>query len=393
MHRTLCGRILRARARVQLSAAALLWLVPAAVGGAQPAAAIRIAGTPACPRCTIERDLVVTLRGNDSALIRERPTVARDRRGRYFVPDVTPSVLAFDSAGRFIARIGRRGQGPGEFPVGITDIFTGSDDSLYVLGSGARELSVFGADLRFARHLQVPGWGQDNVVLPVGIVRHMTVGRVGFDPYGIYLTNAAGEVARTLREPDSMPPRPGDGRPCAACTSRTLAAGREGRTVWTASRSRYEIEQIDVDGRLQRRVVVLESRWLITTAAESGADAPYGSTRPGSGIRGVAEALDGRLWVAGTTTALDWKPLENPPARPTGRGISRIPPDVVEHGERYRATIIDLLDPRTGRLLVSHRFDHEAIELLGGDLAWAAREDADGNTLIDVWRLRVVEAR
>jgi hypothetical protein len=83
-----------------------------------------------------------------------------DRADNLYVLDRgNARVLVFDRAGRFVRQLGKKGGGPGELevPVGVAVL---ADGNVAVLDIAHRNVSLFGADGRFAR--TVPwdaGWG------------------------------------------------------------------------------------------------------------------------------------------------------------------------------------------------------------------------------------------
>ena len=94
--------------------------------------------------------------GADEFLFK-RPFATRLRDGRIVVADQYAADLrVFAPDGKFIARVGRKGPGPGEFQNPIW-VGQGPGDSLYVYDYGevTGVLSVFGPTLRFARSVRV----------------------------------------------------------------------------------------------------------------------------------------------------------------------------------------------------------------------------------------------
>ena len=57
-----------------------------------------------------------------------------------------PALFHFDSAGRFLGRIGRKGAGPGEYTNGVTSLAVSPDRRLWALDAAARRLLVMHAD-------------------------------------------------------------------------------------------------------------------------------------------------------------------------------------------------------------------------------------------------------
>lgn len=53
-------------------------------------------------------------------------------------------------------------------------------------------------------------------------------------------------------------------------------------------------------------------------------------------------------------------------------------------------TVVEVLDPRTGRLISSLRTDH-VFFWWAGDMLYSYGEEDDGNLFIDVWRFRLIQ--
>lgn len=70
----------------------------------------------------------------------------------------TGEIRIYDAAGRFVAAMGGRGDGPGEFQR-LAWLGLSAGDSLLALDDASRRLSLFGADGTFHRSIQVGGQG------------------------------------------------------------------------------------------------------------------------------------------------------------------------------------------------------------------------------------------
>ena len=81
--------------------------------------------------------------------------VARLSDGRLVASD-SYSLKLFDSQGRFLRAIGRRGRGPGEFESQLRGVCVARGDTIVAIGE-SRRLSVFTADGAHVRTITVPG--------------------------------------------------------------------------------------------------------------------------------------------------------------------------------------------------------------------------------------------
>jgi hypothetical protein len=112
----------------------------------------------------------------------------------------------------------------------------------------------------------------------------------------------------------------------------------------------------------------------------------------------LVEDERGRLLVTAIAPVSGWRALPKPPpvAKPpqavgSSRGLgmlrSGLPPDSI--AMKQLATVIEILDPATGRVVVSGRVDGQIVRLLSANLAYSIRESTDGVAVVDIWRILV----
>ena len=98
---------------------------------AQPRPVV-VASTPSCQRCNWEVSKLVRIgRASDSVVPIRGSQLLRTSKGEYLVAPVSTlgAIAVYDSSGRLLRTIGRRGPGPGEFG-DITGLFLGAGDSV-----------------------------------------------------------------------------------------------------------------------------------------------------------------------------------------------------------------------------------------------------------------------
>jgi len=92
--------------------------------------------------------LMVTIGSEEDSLLYRWVTSANDDEGKIYVTDMLDcSVKKFDDIGNFIKKVGRRGQGPGEFTTPATIRF--HDGYLFVSEQQMPGIQVFDKDLNF----------------------------------------------------------------------------------------------------------------------------------------------------------------------------------------------------------------------------------------------------
>jgi hypothetical protein len=221
-------------------------------------------------------------------------------------------IAVYDSAGRFLRTIGRRGRGPGEF-LGIRHIIAIAD-TLFVYDNALLRRSVF-ADLAFVRSENLPGMIQAVVQMPDGsalvnsIIRSQD--RIGLP---IHLLSSAGRIVKSFGPTDPF------FKPDAEILElRRIAAGGGGPVlVWTSPVNEYVISGLATDGRV---VVTLSRRadWFPAWTQP----ARFGE-RPNPEV--VSLALDAEnpelLWVSLIVRDPKWRAPNAPGRRTQARADS-----------------------------------------------------------------------
>lgn len=184
------------------------------------------------------------------------------------------------------------------------------------------------------------------------------------------LSGADGSVLRSFGA-DQAALTPGEAR----ASARRLAKAESGR-IWAAHQGQYLIELWDLEGRKH-----VEVRGSLERFERS--DLP----RPS--ITGVWEDA-GLLWVmihvADPRYAENVQKLEDP-----GDGLGpRIGP---ADGHALYDTVLEVIDPASGQLVATRRFD-DSLNTLGDDAPIIAyRLSADGSPLVDVLRASLAPDR
>lgn len=210
-------------------------------------------------RWRLVEDLRIGGADTGASSFNEIRALAVDSKGQIFVLDQQAlEIRVFDQRGRFVQRIGRNGEGPGEFR-GPNGILVAPDGKLWVNDIGQERLVVFDTRGKPVTHLRPSSWGyggiwgaafdpQGRLLEPLRSSRGSVVGR--FDP----------KTARidSLRLPDCLPMADGErwnwsyhtstggggfGIPFAPSTVFQLdGAG----AIWCGSGSEYHIMAIEL---------------------------------------------------------------------------------------------------------------------------------------------------
>lgn len=338
-----------------------------------------------CVRCRIELSLERRLGeiDGDGILEGEPSSVSRDPQGRWIVTQFTPAgraPLVFDAAGRFLQLLGKVGSGPGEFRSPLYTRVVG--DSIFVTDRGNSRLTVVGPTgamvrertnlmLGMAYPFEVLRGGR--VVVGVDVPTRDAVGMPLhlFSQTGTYLKSFGAAAAGAVRPGTAIQRR------------RRIARSADGG-LWVTGVVDYTIAHYDSSGRL---TTVLRRNPAWFARVDEAAQA-RGEPRPM--IMGIEEDQEGRLWILGVTADARWKSVLSfdLPAR-MGGGRSALP--LPSDPRKYHDAIIEVIDPRSRRLVVSQRFDEEIGFLVGTSHVANLVEAATGDFYIQTWRLELRE--
>ena len=317
---------------------------------------------PSCRSCIELRPLVTIGALSDSLSSQRLPQIVRDSRGTVYAADVGlayyTDILIYDSAGRFTDILGRRGEGPGEFPFPI-QIALGPGDSVLVLHP-PRRISVFAPDGRYVRGVTISMFATTGMLLlPSG---EMILGGRVYTPEAaglpLHLVSSDGRVLRSFGSENVMT--------IGGSPDPLFVHGSNG-TLWHAERRNYRIEQLDHEGRT-RRVIVGRLAHMpgfanLDSAIQVRRSTPprrrphlTPQTRPKrlerpprSQVAGLYEDAQRRLWVLLHVPVANWQEIElmYDPRSTEGRLADFM-------HDRLLQTVIDVIDPATGELLARH---------------------------------------
>lgn len=247
------GRALQQVARACLVAvAAHVAAGPVSKAAAAQVDTVVIRSDPSCATCSVGLEKVVSLGSpGDSSSVVPWSTVARNSRGEFYVaPMAHPGeIYVYGPDGRYHTKLGRAGQGPGEYGARLK-VAIDDADSLHVIDDGNRRWTVLGPDYEVARSAPLPGFVRRFFVTASGrLVTHADVGTARCFGLPVQLLAADGTVERCFGGDDGVIRRD---RPHSRM--RQVADAGDGR-IWSARVNRYEIELLDSLGHVRSRLV------------------------------------------------------------------------------------------------------------------------------------------
>jgi hypothetical protein len=340
---------------------------------------IDFGATSACVGCRLVVTRIVRLgsTSGDGYLPAHPRGVARDSRGRYFVVSGSGAApLAFDSIGRFLGELGRRGQGPGEY-VEARSVFVLPGDSILAFDR-ANRYTVHTPSLRYARGGRT---GNPFTILPSAIAllrdgsviaaeRSLTASRVGFP---LHRLSRDGLIARFGRDAKTRR----EGVPRVAILS--VGPGM-GANVWIASRWPFTATLLNGDGGIISELT-FGAPWLPRESPPTRADR---SRPPYPALHHLGEDTQGRLWVAFHVPGEHWETAWGKPLNREGTRFNE------PRWDHLYSTVIGVVDLRSRRALASAPVDGYLLHFIDDHHFATATEDADGAALVDIWRMSLI---
>lgn len=337
--------------------------------GAQAPGPRDVPDEPSCARCVISMQTLVTLGTDDGvgSLIGKPMSVNVDSRGRYWIFQELEPPTVFHADGRVDRVIGRKGSGPGEFRSGNHGIVVG--DSMLVLDWQESRATMMGPDLKPGRIIRLrQGIGDIEALRwPTLLVTqgymvesrppNSTLHRVSMDKGETQLLASFG-------------PQGTGGSMGNAEVNQSLGYARDG--IWTAYWNKPRFMLWDANGVLRNSLV----RRLDWYTGESKATLGWSRTPPTPKTGPIREDTEGLLWVFIHTPAPTWRQAwETPPTR-VGGGSEYMARSVIY--DKLYATYVEVIDPRTARVITSHRIDGYVMEALPDRRVALYRVDENG---------------
>ncbi len=353
----------------------LLALMMACGGERLDGRRLTVAGDPDCEECRIELVDVVTL-GDSTDSVSVQPNAAgrecmvgKLSTGEYVLSGVAGGgfLNIYDTAGKTVRTIGRKGGGPGEFRSPLR-VAVGSGDTLYVIDDGNARIQVVSAAGEYARVFPTRDRYRSFTMLPDDRLLLFRLPKSRGDRL-FHMFDRVGSEVMSFGEPQ---------QPDSALELENwLVANAPYGRFWTASHWSYELRRWSGPDSTDL-TVIRKADWFPSPSVFS-ADV-YVTLPPPPMLLHAWEDDDGRLWTYTAVADPSWKP---------GMGM-RVTP---EWQERTFDTIIEAIDLGSGRLLASYRFPSRLAPLCGSPLMYTVVELPDGDLRVHVFEPRLIEGR
>lgn len=367
-------RCLAGWSRTLMACVAGLQLSLNAPGASAAQTSIDLPGAVSCRSCRVTLDPLATLGDSTGAgmLEAEINNVVRDTRGRYFISDgQTPHIWVFDGRGTTVTRLGRQGSGPGEYRR-PTAFLVGPGDSLHVFDASLSRMTVYAPDLTVARTeaLEFRPDLYDGAVVGRRLVINASIRTAERAGLPLHLLGPSGGILRSFGSATGVY------RPDLGYGIRRSVTAGHGGSVWAAELNTYVLQQWDTAGRLLR-TIQREVEWFPTLwSYDINAASP-----PPPSITALLQSGD-TLWAMVKVADRNWRSAVES-ASPDGRFFK------VSDQNEYRDTMLEAIDTRSGRVVVSARIPELLWGFIGPGTVYGPGTDEAGNPVVKIYGARV----
>ena len=313
-----------------------------------------VSGKVTCDDCAITLDTVVTIGGLDGPglhAVTRYSQVAVDRRGRILITALRQSEISvFDTTGKFLQTVGRRGEGPGEYGsishVGVGDQYI----HVFVNHSGRtlldHDFAVVGTDRFPGQILSAAILSGDEAAFTANVPTPASIG------HKLHILRPTGQILSYGYDGEVL------SSSLTSWTSQRSAVAARADTVWAVNNDTNRIvcwvlgQEPHVSNVFERHVAEFEE----------GTPAEHVYPRSWN----HAAMVDDRgLWIIWNAPDPDWTKRVGPGGKVEG-----------SPGQIYDGWL-DLVDPATGRTLARHRQDGFLMDFAAGSSYVVAYHETD----------------
>lgn len=326
-----------------------------------------------CRTC-IRIDRVADLGKGDGpdAFVQYSFRVYRDADARYWVGQGS-EIKLFDSAGRYLRKVGAPGSGPGEWrsPWFATD----AAGKIRIVDASNARITELDSRFRVDKESPLPGL-QINSIAPNGP--------------NSFVTNAWAVASDMIGEPihvfrDGKIVKSFGGSRVGVLddlTSQRLVSADGRGHVFLAKPFAYEIEAWTETGE---RIIGASGPALNRQPVKRGAYDFDRNPLP-SEIRGIRSDSLGRLWVLTSHVKEDWRTKFEQRVFPGGQ--KTLAPKPGTSARAYRFSRIEVIDMATARIIAQLDVPQVLVGFAGPDELWENTTADDDTPVIAIWRVR-----
>jgi hypothetical protein len=314
---------------------------------------LTISDQVACPSCRIAIESAINLEPPENGFPGTPQAVARLLNGTIVVGfgfDV--EMMRYTPTGRLLEHVEPEGDGPGEYR-SIYNLAALPGDSVLVVDAMLRRATVIAPSGRAVRTMPFPT-AQGTILRTADSV--LIVNAALRDPkragLPLHEFTISGRIGRSFGDAHPVE-RPGHEEDVARVTA---LHGPD--SLWVVRTSqRYDLELWPIGDRMATRILRRNATWFPARSYPAGT-IPSANEPPAPSVTAAWEDRNGLVWVMLRVADPEWKESLIRQAERPGHEKNGL---TYQDPSDYYDMLLEIIDPRAGRLLASHRMD----QLLG----------------------------
>jgi hypothetical protein len=319
---------------------------------------VRIPDTPTCPGCSVTLRQIAILGAQEGPGELDGPPVAirEDRQGRFWViPGWQDPPRIYSAKGEYLATIGRKGEGPGEY-MGASTIVPLPGDSMLIVDDLLWRATVLGPDNKPHRSLIVTPGSHIEFVLkwPASVMARGWVPSRTQQGFPLHHVSLAGREMKFLQ---SFSPDTAKWARQFDLWSRVQPFEERGG-FWSVNTFRYRFTQWSPD-RTMLADYERVAEWFPKSDRRTGAGGP--EVPPMPQLIRVMPTAGNRVWAIANAPSANWRqawPIVPP-------GLSEIDYRKVAHEKLYDS-VVEEIDLTSARVISRTRMSRWIIAGLDG---------------------------
>ena len=335
-----------------------------------------------CDSC-VDFELAATLgEVDDDGFLVDRGTfgdIVRDHDGNYWIGQRT-EIKIFDSAGAYLATVGRAGEGPMEFAF-AQPMHTDSRGRIHVFDNRNARVSVIASDGTLSEQRRLPATAVF-AMTPLGDGARYAIQawirsaeRIGFP---LHVVDDGGGIVTSFGAPQE-----GDlgGNVLDDFTSQRRLAVDPSGNIFSSHYDDYIVEAWSEDGT---RIGRLDGPVLYDGPIPRRPGTFSWDNPPWNGIHDLMVDSNGRLWIVFRYRRPDWR--ESMVEVIGSRGRVRLEPKDGTLASYYHSRV-DVVDLRACATIASQWHDGVLMNFIGEEMVSEIAYRDDGQEFVNIWRL------
>lgn len=303
--------------------------------------------------------------------------LVRDSRGYIYgvYGGASTEIVVHAPSGKVVGKVGRQGGGPGEFQR-ISEIVIAPGDTLHVFDIINRRRTILSPAWKPVATSPLPGGAISAIRLADGrMIINSNIPAPKLPGLPLHSIGQTGQLLHSFGADTSSP------SPDLARGPIRKLSNADGATFWAGHYNEYRLEQWTGEGKLLT-TLLRQPSWSKPSTTQTALSP---NTPPQPFMVGLRQNAEGRLLVITRIPDREWRKALESTRDEFGKATYR-----VGNPDQGYDSMIEVIDPATGRLLLSQQFPQALGDFIDADHIVSYAADEAGHRYITVWSVQLV---